>query len=128
MPSTKALAQMKLIEMSYTFLVFYKMNNIKKNDALYKQLLDEIEQNHKTIKAEKYRKEEELKQREIHKKMEEKKIELFLNQLDKIFIHHWSILKKLKRKKEKRKKILKEKLIFLISCIMLMKIKLIIFK
>ena len=110
MPSTKALAQMKLIEMSYTFLVFYKMNNIKKNDALYKQLLDEIEQNHKTIKAEKYRKEEELKQREIHKKMEEKKNRIVFKPTRQDIYSSLVYIEKIKTKERKKKKNIKRKI------------------
>ena len=64
---------MKIIEMAYIFLIYYKMDNIKGNETLYKQLMEEIEQSHKKQKAEKYRKEEELKEIELHKKMEEKK-------------------------------------------------------
>ena len=56
--STKALAQMKIIETAFIFLVYYKNDNIKGNEALYQQILEEIEFDHKTIKAEKYRKEE----------------------------------------------------------------------
>ena len=72
-PSTKALSQMKMIEMAYTYLIYYKMNNMEGNETLYKQLMEEIEHNHKKRKAEKYKKEEELKEYEMHKKMEEKK-------------------------------------------------------
>ena len=110
MPSTKALAQMKLIEMSYTFLVFYKKNNIKKNDALYKQLLDEIEQNHKNIKAEKYRKEEELKQREIHKKMEEKKNRILFKPTREDIYSSLIYIEKIKAKERKKKKNIKRKI------------------
>ena len=46
-PSAKALAQMKIIELSYTFLEYYKMNHIQGNETIYKQLMEEIEQNHK---------------------------------------------------------------------------------
>ena len=58
--STKALSQMKIIETAFIFLVYYKNDNIKGNEALYQQILEEIEFDHKTIKAEKYRKEEAL--------------------------------------------------------------------
>ena len=61
-PSTKALSQMKMIEMAYTYLIYYKMNNMEGNETLYKQLMEEIEHNHKKRKAEKYKKEEELKE------------------------------------------------------------------
>ena len=109
-PSARALAQMKSIEMSYTFLVFYKINNIKNNDALYKQLLEEIEQNHKNKKAEKYRKEEELKQLEIHKKMEQKKNRIVFKPTREDIYSSLVYIEKIKAKERKKKKNLKRKI------------------
>ena len=108
-PSTKALSQMKMIEMAYTYLIYYKMNNMDGNETLYKQLMEEIEHNHKKRKAEKYKKEEELKEYEMHKKMEEKKNRIvFKSRKD----DYSSLIyiEKIKNKERKMKKNTKKKL------------------
>ena len=108
-PSTKALSQMKMIEMAYTYLIYYKMNNMEGNETLYKQLMEEIEHNHKKRKAEKYKKEEELKEYEMHKKMEEKKNRIvFKSRKD----DYSSLIyiEKIKNKERKMKKNKKKKL------------------
>ena len=108
-PSTKALSQMKMIEMAYTYLIYYKMNNMEGNETLYKQLMEEIEHNHKKRKAEKYKKEEELKEYEMHKKMEEKKNRIvFKSRKD----DYSSLIyiEKIKNKERKMKKNTKKKL------------------
>ena len=107
--STKALSQMKMIEMAYTYLIYYKMNNMEGNETLYKQLMEEIEHNHKKRKAEKYKKEEELKEYEMHKKMEEKKNRIvFKSRKD----DYSSLIyiEKIKNKERKMKKNTKKKL------------------
>ena len=108
-PSTKALSLMKMIEMAYTYLIYYKMNNMEGNETLYKQLMEEIEHNHKKRKAEKYKKEEELKEYEMHKKMEEKKNRIvFKSRKD----DYSSLIyiEKIKNKERKIKKNTKKKL------------------
>ena len=108
-PSTKALSQMKMIEMAYTYLIYYKMNNMEGNETLYKQLMEEIEHNHKKRKAEKYKKEEELKEYEMHKRMEEKKNRIvFKSRKD----DYSSLIyiEKIKNKERKMKKNTKKKL------------------
>ena len=108
-PSTKALSQMKMIEMAYTYLIYYKMNNMEGNETLYKQLMEEIEHNHKKRKAEKYKKEEDLKEYEMHKKMEEKKNRIvFKSRKD----DYSSLIyiEKIKNKERKMKKNTKKKL------------------
>ena len=108
-PSTKALSQMKMIEMAYTYLIYYKMNNMEGNETLYKQLMEEIEHNHKKRKVEKYKKEEELKEYEMHKKMEEKKNRIvFKSRKD----DYSSLIyiEKIKNKERKMKKNTKKKL------------------
>ena len=108
-PSTKALSQMKMIEMAYTYLIYYKMNNMEGNETLYKQLMEEIEHNHKKRKAEKYKKEEELKEYEMHKRMEEKKNRIvFKSRKD----DYSSLIyiEKIKNKERKMKKNTKKKI------------------
>ena len=109
-PSTKALLQMKIIEMAYIFLIYYKMDNIKGNETLYKQLMEEIEQSHKKQKAEKYRKEEELKEIELHKKMEEKKNRVIFKPTRQDLYSSLIYIEKLKNKERKMKKKVKKKI------------------
>ena len=109
-PSTKALLQMKIIEMAYIFLIYYKMDNIKGNETLYKQLMEEIEQSQKKQKAEKYRKEEELKEIELHKKMEEKKNRVIFKPTRQDLYSSLIYIEKLKNKERKMKKKVKKKI------------------
>ena len=108
-PSTKALAQMKIIEIAYTFLIYYKMNNIQGNEILYKQLMEEFEQSHKKRKADKYKKEEELKDFEMKKKMEEKKNRIVFKSRKDIY-SSLIYIEKIKNKEKKMKKKSKKKL------------------
>jgi hypothetical protein len=108
-PSSKALAQMKIIEIAYTFLIYYKMNNIQGNEILYKQLMEEIEQSHKKRKADKYKKEEELKDFEMKKKMEEKKNRIVFKSRKDIY-SSLIYIEKIKNKEKKMKKKSKKKL------------------
>jgi alpha-galactosidase/6-phospho-beta-glucosidase family protein len=64
---------MKIIEVCYTFLFYYKEAHIQGNEDLYKKLLEEIDMNHKKAKAEKYKKEEEKRALELYKKLQAKK-------------------------------------------------------
>ena len=108
-PSTKALSQMKIIELAYTFLEYYKMNHIQGSEILYKQLMEEIEQNHKKRKADKYKKEEELKDYEMKKKMEEKKNRIVFKSRKDIY-SSLIYIEKIKNKEKKKKKNTKKKL------------------
>ena len=107
--STKALAQMKLIELCYTNLFYYKETNIKGNEALYKKLMEEIELNHKRIKAEKYKKEEELKALELYKKLQAKKDRIIFRPRNVDNYSSLVYIEKLKREAKKNtKKVKKE--------------------
>ena len=108
-PSAKALAQMKIIELAYTFLEYYKMNHIQGNETIYKQLMEEIEQNHKKRKADLYKKEEELKEYEMKKKMEEKKNRIVFKSRKDIY-SSLIYIEKIKNKEKKKKKNKKQKL------------------
>ena len=108
-PSAKALAQMKIIELAYTFLEYYKMNHIQGNETIYKQLMEEIEQNHKKRKADLYKKEEELKEYEMKKKMEEKKNRIVFKSRKDIY-SSLIYIEKIKNREKKKKKNKKQKL------------------
>ena len=108
--STKALAQMKTIEMTYTFLIYYKINNIQGNETLYKILLEEIEQNHKNAKAEKFKKKEEIKLMEMHKKMEEKKNRIVFKPTRQDLYSSLIYIEKIKSKERKMKNNIKKKI------------------
>ena len=108
--SSKALAQMKIIEIAFIFLVYYKADHIKGNEALYEQLLEEIEYNHKTIKAEKYRREEELRLMKMHEKMEAKKNRVVFKPTRQDIYSNLIYIEKIKNKERKMKKVVKKKL------------------
>ena len=108
--SAKSLAQMKIIEMAFISLVYYKNDHIKGNEALYKQLLEEIELNHKTIKAEKYKREEELRLMKIHKKMQAKNNRIVFKPTRQDKYSSLIYFEKLRSKERKKKKVVKKKL------------------
>ena len=108
--SSKALAQMKIIEIAFIFLVYYKADHIKGNEALYEQLLEEIEYNHKAIKAEKYRREEELRLMKMHEKMEAKKNRVVFKPTRQDIYSNLIYIEKIKNKERKMKKVVKKKL------------------
>ena len=71
--STKALSQMKIIELCYTSLFYYKESHLQGHETLYKRLMEEIDLSHKKAKSEKYKKEEELRALELYKKLQAKR-------------------------------------------------------
>ena len=100
---------MKIIELAYTYLEYYKMNHIQGNETIYKQLMEEIEQNHKKRKADLYKKEEELKEYEMKKKMEEKKNRIVFKSRKDIY-SSLIYIEKIKNREKKKKKNKKQKL------------------
>ena len=108
--SSQALAQMKIIEKTYIFLVYYKMNNTKGNEEIYKQVMEEIEQAHKFVKSEKFKKEEELKLLQMHKKMEEKKNRVVFKPTRQDIYSSLIYIEKIKNKEKKMKKNTKRKI------------------
>ena len=85
------------------------MNNIQGNEILYKQLMEEFEQSHKKRKADKYKKEEELKDFEMKKKMEEKKNRIVFKSRKDLY-SSLIYIEKIKNKERKMKKKSKKKL------------------
>ncbi len=71
--STKALSQMKIIELCYITLFYYKETHVQGHETLYKRLMEEIDLSHKKAKSEKHKKEEELRALELYKKLEAKR-------------------------------------------------------
>lgn len=108
--SAKALAQMKIIELAFIYLDYYKMNNMEGNEALYKQLLEEIEQNHKIAKAQKYKKEEEQKLLEMHKKMEAKSNRVVFKPTRQDIYSSLIYIEKIKNEERKKRKKVKKKI------------------
>ena len=106
----KALAQMKIIELAFIYLDYYKMNNMEGNEALYKQLLEEIEQNHKIAKAQKYKKEEEQKLLEMHKKMEAKSNRVVFKPTRQDIYSSLIYIEKIKNEERKKRKKVKKKI------------------
>ena len=111
--STKALSQMKIIELTYTALQYYKETHIEGNEALYKKLSEEIELNHKRIKNEKYKKEEEMRSLELYKKLQAKKDRIIFKSTRSDDYSSLVYIEKLKREAKKNtKKVKKEINIF----------------
>ena len=111
--STKALSQMKIIELTYTALQYYKETHIEGNEALYKKLSEEIELNHKRIKNEKYKKEEEMRALELYKKLQAKKDRIIFKSTRQDDYSSLVYIEKLKREAKKNtKKVKKEINIF----------------
>ena len=111
--STKALSQMKIIELTYTALQYYKETHIEGNEALYKKLSEEIELNHKRIKNEKYKKEEEMRALELYKKLQAKKDRIIFKSTRSDDYSSLVYIEKLKREAKKNtKKVKKEINIF----------------
>ena len=107
--STKALSQMKIIELSYTSLNYYKETHIQGHENLYKKLLDEIEMNHKRAKVEKYKKEEQLRVLELYRKLEAKKERIVFKPTHQDNYSSLVYIEKLKKEaKKKTKKVKKE--------------------
>lgn len=101
---------MKIIEQAFIFLVYYKSDNIKGNEDLYNKLLEEIEFDHKAIKIEKYRKEEEQRLLKLHQKMEKKKNRIVFKPTRQDNYSSLIYIEKLKSKERKMKKTVKKKL------------------
>ena len=111
--STKALSQMKIIELTITALQYYKETHIEGNEALYKKLSEEIELNHKRIKNEKYKKEEEMKALELYRKQQAKKDRIIFKSTRQDDYSSLVYIEKLKREAKKNtKKVKKEINIF----------------
>ena len=108
--STMALNQMKIIELCYTNLLFYKDSHIEGNEELYKRLSEEIEKNHKRIKAEKYKKEEELKELELYKKLKAKKERIIFRPKRQDHYSSLIYIEKLKKEEKKRRKKVKKEI------------------
>ena len=107
--STKALRQMKIIELSYTSLNYYKETHIQGHENLYKKLLDEIEMSHKRAKVEKYQKEEQLRVLELYRKLEAKKERIVFKPTHQDNYSSLVYIEKLKKEaKKKTKKVKKE--------------------
>ena len=101
---------MKIIELAFIYLDYYKMNNMEGNEALYKQLLEEIEQNHKIAKAQKYKKEEEQKLLEMHKKMEAKSNRVVFKPTRQDLYSSLIYIEKIKNEERKKRKKVKKKI------------------
>ena len=108
--SSKALSQMKIIELCYTSLFYYKETHIQGKEALYKKLLEEIDLNHKRTKADKYKKEEELKNLELYKKLQAKRDRIIFRPRFQNDYSSLVYIEKLKREAKKKTKNVKKEI------------------
>ena len=107
--STKALAQMRVIEFCFTRLNYYKETHIKGHEKLYKKLLEEIDISHKRAKAEKHKNEEQLKAIELFKKLQAKREKIIFKPTHQDVYSSNVYVEKIKREaRKKTKKVKKE--------------------
>ena len=100
--SNKALTQMKIIEMSYTYLFYYKENNIQKHQKFFEKIMYQLDLEHKRLKSEKYKKEEKERALEMYKKYEAKKDKIIFKPRHQDIYSNLIYIEKI-RKEEKRK-------------------------
>ena len=106
--SARALAQMRLIELCYTCLNYYKETHIKGHENLYKKLLDEIDISHKRAKAEKHKKEEQLRAIELFKKLQAKREKIIFKPTHQDVYSSNVYIEKIKREEKKKTKKVKK--------------------
>ena len=106
--STKALSQLKVIEMSYTFLLYYKENNIQAHQKLYEKIMEQIELNRKKYKSEKHKKEEKQREMELYKKLEAKKDRIIFRPRRQDMYSNLIIIEKMKKEEKKKNKNVKK--------------------
>jgi uncharacterized protein (DUF3820 family) len=102
--STKALTQMKIIEMSYTFLTYYKENNIQRHQKFYEKIIEQIDLEKKMLKSEKYKKEEKERALELYKKFEAKKDKIIFKPRHQDIYSNLIYIEKIKREERRKNK------------------------
>lgn len=112
---------MKVIEMSYTFLFYYKEENIQSHQKLYEKIMEQIDLSRKKYKSEKHKQEEKQRELELYKKLEAKKDRIIFRPRRQDLYSNLIIIEKMKKEERKRTKMLKRTLIFMTFCMTLMK-------
>jgi hypothetical protein len=102
--SNKALTQMKIIEMSYTFLIYYKENNFQRHQKFYEKIMEEIEFEKKLLKSEKHKKEEKERALELYKKFEAKKDKIIFKPRHQDIYSNLIYIEKIKREERRKNK------------------------
>ena len=108
--SNKALTQMKIIEMSYTFLTYYKENNIERHQKFYEKIMEQIDLEKKLLKSEKHKKEEKERALELYKKFEAKKDKIIFKPRHQDIYSNLIYIEKIKREERKKNKISKKEI------------------
>jgi hypothetical protein len=106
--STKALSQMKVIEMSYTFLFYYKEENIHTHQKLYEKIMEQIDLSRKKYKSEKHKQEEKQRELELYKKLEAKKDRIIFRPRRQDLYSNLIIIEKMKKEEKKKNKNVKK--------------------
>ena len=106
--STKALSQLKVIEMSYTFLFYYKEKNIQAHQKLYEKIMEQIELSRKKYKSEKHKQEEKQRELELYKKLEAKKDRIIFRPRKQDMYSNLIIIEKMKKEEKKKNKNVKK--------------------
>jgi uncharacterized protein (DUF3820 family) len=102
--SIKALRQMKIIEMSYTFLIYYKEDNIQRHQKFFEKILEEIEYDKKLRKSEKHKKEEKERALELYRKYEAKKDKIIFKPRHQDIYSNLIYIEKIKREERRKNK------------------------
>ena len=102
--SSKALIQMKIIEMSYTFLFYYKEDNIQRHQKFYEKIMEQIDLEKKRLKSEKHKKEEKERALELYKKYEAKKDKIIFKPRHQDIYSNLIYIEKIKREERRKNK------------------------
>jgi len=102
--SSKALTQMKIIEMSYTFLFYYKEDNIQRHQKFYEKIMEQIDLEKKRLKSEKHKKEEKERALELYKKYEAKKDKIIFKPRHQDIYSNLIYIEKIKREERRKNK------------------------
>ena len=102
--SNKALTQMKIIEMSYTFLIYFKEDNIQRHQKFFEKILEEIELDKKQRKSEKYKKEEKERALELYRKYEAKRDKIVFKPRHQDIYSNLIYIEKIKREERRKNK------------------------
>lgn len=102
--SSKALTQMKIIEMSYIFLFYYKEDNIQRHQKFYEKIMEQIDLEKKRLKSENHKKEEKERALELYKKYEAKKDKIFFKPRHQDIYSNLIYIEKIKREERRKNK------------------------
>ena len=108
--SAKALSQLRMIEISYIYLFYYKVSNMQKNKKLYEKILEEIDLERKKMKSVKHKNEEKEGILELYKRLEAKKEKIIFRSRRQDPYASLIYLDKIKKESKKRNQTVKKEI------------------